>query len=136
MRAKTKWLQWRASYAKSHTVVMRFSFGISALLLPSLALAQQPGIIMEGLTGCDFQTGQLDAACIPVFIGHIVQIVIALVGSIFVINVMIGGYQYAIGTINGDTGDGKNRIYWSIIGLIVTTCAYLILDLVLTVLGI
>lgn len=107
-----------------------------ALLLPSVASAQQPGVIMEGLTGCDFQTGKLMAACIPVFIGHLVQIIMALVGSIFVINVMIGGYQYAIGAIEGDEGKGKERIYWSIIGLIVTTCAYLIIDLVLTILGI
>lgn len=99
--------------------------------------AQTPGVIMEGLTGCDFTTGRLLAACIPVFIGHIIQLVISLIGSIFVINVMIGGYQYAIGSLQGDGADkGKNRIFWSIIGLIAALCSYLILDLVLTLLGI
>jgi len=115
---------------------MRLISLLSAFLLPSLASAQQPGIIMEGLQGCDFKTGMLKAACIPVFIGHLVQIIMALVGTIFVINVMIGGYQYAIGELGGDDGKGKERIYWSIIGLIVTSCAYLIIDLVLTVIGI
>lgn len=113
---------------------MRFLAGLSALLLPALASAQ-PAIIMEGLNGCDFKTGMLKAACVPVFIGHLIQIIMALVGTIFVINVMIGGYQYAIGALQGDDGKGKERIYWSIIGLIVTSCAYLIIDLVLTVIG-
>lgn len=117
-------------------MAMRSIGFLAAILLPAVASAQQPGIIMEGLSGCDFQTGKLMAECIPVFIGHLVQIIISLVGSIFVINVMIGGYQYAIGAIEGDEGKGKERIYWSIIGLIVTTCAYLIIDLVLTLLGV
>ncbi len=98
--------------------------------------AQQPGVIMEGLTGCSFTDGKILAACIPVFIGHLVSLVIGLVGTIFVINIMYAGYQYAIGSLQGDEGDAKSRIYWSIIGLIVTVCSYLILDLVLTILGI
>lgn len=114
---------------------MRFAAFLFIALLPASASAQQFGVIMSDLTGCDFVTGKLDAACIPVFIGHLVQLIMALVGTIFVINVMIGGYQYAIGTLGGDQGKGKDRIYWSIIGLIVTSCAYLILDLVLTVIG-
>lgn len=115
---------------------MVFATLLSALLAPAPAAAQQFAVIMEGLTGCDFQTGKLEAACVPVFIGHLVQLVVGLVGTIFVINVMIGGYQYAIGALEGDDGKGKERIYWSIIGLIVTSCAYLIIDLVLTILGI
>lgn len=116
---------------------MRFIAFLNAFLVAvGTASAQTPGVIQEGLTGCDFQTGRLKASCIPVFIGHLVQIIMFLVGAIFVINVMIGGYQYAMGTIQGDEGKGKERIYWSIIGLIVTTCAYLIIDLVLTVLGV
>ncbi len=115
---------------------MRFIVSLTTLLLPSIASAQQPAIIMSGLTGCDFTTGKLLAACIPIFIGHLVQIIMGLVGTIFIINVMIGGYQYAIGALHGDEGKGKERITWSIIGLIVTSCAYLIIDLVLTVIGI
>lgn len=115
---------------------MRFVAFLFSLLAAGSAHAQQPGVIMKGLTGCDFETGKLLAACIPVFIGHLVELIMYLVGAIFVINVMIGGYQYAIGVLQGDEGKGKDRIYWSIIGLIATTCAYLIIDLVLTVLGI
>lgn len=115
---------------------MRFAVFLLALLGPGSTSAQQFGVIMEGLTGCDFTTGRLKASCIPVFIGHLVQLIMFLVGAIFVINVMIGGYQYAIGVLQGDEGKGKDRIYWSIIGLIATVCSYLIIDLVLTVLGV
>lgn len=115
---------------------MRFAPILSAFFLVERAFAQTPGVIMEGLSGCDFTTGRLAAACIPVFIGHLVQVIMGLVGSVFVINVMIGGYEYVIGSLQGEESNGKERIYWSIIGLIVTSLAYLILDLVLTVLGI
>ena len=115
---------------------MRFAAFLLALLgIPGTASAQM-GVIIEGLTGCDFETGKLDASCIPVFIGHLVETIMMLVGAIFVINVMIGGYQYAIGVLQGDEGKGKDRIFWSIIGFITTVCAYLIIDLVLTVLGV
>ncbi len=108
-----------------------------ASFMTESASAQQLGVIMTGLTGCDFVTGRLDASCIPIFIGHLIRLVVSLIGSIFVINVMIGGYQYAIGSLQGEgTDKGKSRIYWSIIGLVAALCSYLILDLVLTLLGI
>ena len=50
---------------------------------------------------------------------------------VFMINVMIAGYQLAMGSITGDKGAGKDRLTWSIIGLITTICVFLILDLVL-----
>ncbi len=108
------------------------------LLLPLSAMAAvpvEPGLILgeDELPGCDFQTGRLEAACIPVFIGHIVQLVMGFVGAAFVINVMIGGYELATGSLEGDTGKGKERIWWSIIGLIVTACAYVIYNLILYV---
>lgn len=116
---------------------MHFAVELFLTVLADPAAAQQPGVIMEGLTGCDFVTGDLDPGCIPVFIGHVIQLIVSLIGSIFVINVMIGGYQYAIGSLQGEgTDKGKSRIFWSIIGLVAALCSYLILDLVLTLLGI
>lgn len=111
---------------------MHIVFDLLASLLPETAGAQ---IITNDVPGCDFVTGYLSAACIPIFIGHVIQVIMGLVGGLFIINVMIGGWQYAIGAVQGDEGKGKERIQWSIIGLIVTTCAFLIFDLVWEVLG-
>lgn len=102
--------------------------------LPQGAAAQQWGLIVSGITGCDFVTGKISAACIPRFVGHLITFVYGFVGIFFILNVMYAGYELALAYIaEGDKGSGKDRLKWSIIGLIITTCSYLILDLVLSV---
>jgi hypothetical protein len=106
---------------------------LALLALPTPAFAQW-AIIMNGIEGCDFDSGWMTAACIPNFIAHLVAFVYGLIGLFFVVNVMLGGYQLAIAYIGeSDKGAGKDRIKWSIIGLIVSSCIFLILDLVLNV---
>lgn len=106
------------------------------LALPAIAFADiipQAGII-TAVTGCDFDTGKFGPECIPNFIAHLIEFVYMFVGIFFVLNVMYAGYQLAIAYINeSDKGAAKERIKWSIVGLIVCTCTYLILDLVITV---
>lgn len=111
---------------------------LGALLLTCSAASEramaQPGIITGGISGCDFTTGWLSSACIPMFIGHLITFVFSFVGTFFVINVMYAGYELALGYMGeGDKGKGKERLKWSIAGLIVATCTFLILDLVLYV---
>jgi hypothetical protein len=110
-----------------------------ALLSAVLLQAGSPSIVagagydngvLGGVSACDFQTGKLTAACIPIFIAHLIQ----FVGILFVLNVMYAGYQLAIAYIGeSDKGAGKDRLKWSIAGLVICTCSYLILDLVLNV---
>lgn len=99
------------------------------------AFAQfQEGVVVNGIGGCNFTTGYLSSACIPQFIGHLITFVYSFVGTFFVVNVMYAGYQLAIAYIGeGDKGAGKERLKWSIGGLVVATCTFLILDLVLYV---
>lgn len=101
--------------------------------MPSLAVADGWGVLMES-ADCPFTTGRITAACIPLFIGHLVEFIFALIGIFFVLNVMYAGYQLAFAYIGeGDKGAGKERLKWSILGLIIAVCSYLILDLVLYV---
>lgn len=104
------------------------------LLLPASASAQA-GIITAGIPGCDFVTGQLSAACIPSFIAHVIQFLFGLLGTFFLINVMIAGYQMSVGAIStGDRSAGKNRLIWSAIGLFIAVCAFLIVDFAISTL--
>jgi hypothetical protein len=105
-----------------------------ALLLPGLAYAQ-PGIITN-IPGCDFVTGKMTSACVPMFIAHLIQFVFSLAGVFFILNVMFAGYQIAIGSVPGvgDKEKGKARLTWSIIGFVVTAFSFLIMDLILSVL--
>lgn len=107
---------------------------ILALLtqVPAMAYAQNPGIVVN-LPGCNFQTGILTAACIPIFIGHLISVVFSVISAFFLINVMYAGYQIAMGSWTGEKSAGKDRLTWSIIGVIVSVCAYLILDLIVTI---
>ncbi len=97
-----------------------------------VASAQNPRIITE-LPGCDFATGRLSSACIPIFIGHLIQVVFSVISLFFLLNVMYAGYQIALGYIRGEKTEGIERIRWSIIGLIVSVCAFLIANLVVNV---
>ncbi len=84
--------------------------------------------------GSGFVTGRISAACIPQFVGHLITFVYGFVGVFFILNVMYAGYQLAIAYIGeSDKGAGKERLKWSIGGLIIATCTFLILDLVLNV---
>lgn len=98
------------------------------------AAVAQPAVITNALgPQCNFVTGRLSPACVPLFIGHLIQLVFGLVGTFFLFNVMYAGYQFAMGAWSGDKSKGKDRLQWSIIGLIVCASAFLILDVVLTV---
>ncbi len=117
---------------RGRTCVIASVTGLLSVTLPQVLLAA-PSVLDPNI-GCDFGTGKLSSACIPMFIGHLVQIIFGGIGMFFILNVMFAGYQLAYGSVTGDKGAGKDRLQWSIIGLIVSICIFLILDLVLTVL--
>lgn len=99
------------------------------------AVAQNPAIITGGLPGCDFATGWLTASCIPIFIAHLIQVLFSVISAFFLINVIYAGYQLAIGYLSGEKSAGIDRLKWSIIGLVVCVCAFLILDLAVTIIS-
>lgn len=120
---------------------MRFS---ARLALPALAAltagipgasAQNIQILAPNLPGCNWTTGKLTASCIPIFIGHLVQTLFSLISVFFLINVMYAGYQIAMGAWSGENTAGKDRLRHSIIGLIVSVCCYLILDLIISIIA-
>lgn len=98
------------------------------LLLGDHAFAQNFSVITD-IPGCDFKTGVLTASCIPNFIAHLIQLLFSLVSIFFLINVMYAGYQIALGYIRGEKAEGIDRLRWSIIGLVISVCSFLILDL-------
>lgn len=100
-------------------------------LLSTKAYAQ----IIKDLPGCPITTGWFGAGCVPVFIGHLIQFVLAFVGGICLINIMIGGYQIALGSAIGDKEAGKNRILWALVGLLVSLFCYGLINLLISTLG-
>jgi hypothetical protein len=88
-------------------------------------------MITDSIPDCDFGTGMLTAACIPMFIGYLVQFIFSFLAAFLLINIIIAGYQIAIGNVIDDKQAGKNRLIWSMIGFTVAAGCYLIVDLIL-----
>lgn len=127
-------------FSTLHVALFSLALLVSASFVPQTTFAQgNPQVITPGLinpiTGksCDFVTGNISAGCIPLFIGHIIQLVFGLISAFFLLNVIFAGYQIAMGSWTGDKANGKDRLTWSIIGLVISICAFLILDLVVSV---
>jgi len=112
----------------------RLYWGLSALLVPVVTHAQFQLLTSEG--GCDYTTGRIKAKCIPLLIGHLVQVIFSLIGVFFLLNVIFAGYEMMIGSVKGDGWSaGKERLVWSIGGFIAAACSYLVIDLVITLAG-
>jgi len=75
------------------------------------------------------RTGEISLRQIPCFIKYFAQTLIALAGSISVIFVMIGGYQYMFSS--GETEQAKRTITHALIGLAVSLLAWVLVDIVL-----
>lgn len=91
--------------------------------------------LIENVGGCNFTTGQVGAHCIPIFIGHLIQWVLGFVGAFCLINIMIGGYQIALGSAIGDKEAGKGRMLWALVGLLVSLISYGLINLLIRTLG-
>ena len=76
--------------------------------------------------GCDFQTGEMTFDCIPNYIQYLIEIIVALAGTIAVIFVMIGGFKYVFSGISEDKEAGKETIKNALLGLVITGLAWVI----------
>ncbi len=83
--------------------------------------------------GCDFTNGQLAAQCVPAYLAYLIKVIFALTGAIFLLMIILGGYQYVIGKAGGGGGEeGKARVRFAIIGFLVTALSFYIVDFVLS----
>jgi hypothetical protein len=105
----------------------------AALAVPLGMRAQQAGVIVNYIPGCNFQTGELSASCIPRFIAHLVQMIFMLIGIFFLMNIMVGGYQIVLAATSGnDSSKGKNRLIYSFVGFLVAASSFAVMDAILT----
>ncbi len=104
-------------------------FNIALLPLPAAAQS----IIEEGIEGCDFESGEIHAECVPNFIAHLIEIIFMFTGVICLVMLMIGGYQYVLGEAMGASKDkAKATIRFAIVGMIVSALCFFIIDFVVS----
>ncbi|PIQ75977.1 hypothetical protein COU78_03380 [Candidatus Peregrinibacteria bacterium CG10_big_fil_rev_8_21_14_0_10_49_24] len=98
-------------------------------LLPHAALAQQS--IITAVPGCSFDTGQINAGCVPAFLAHIIRFVFGLSGAFAVIMIVIAGYQIALAKVfNRDRSEGFTRLRVAVVGFILCACSWFIVDFI------
>jgi type IV secretory pathway VirB2 component (pilin) len=78
------------------------------------------------------KTGQVGLADIIIIIVKMIDLITKLAGTIAVLMLIYGGYQYMIGSISDDKEGAKKTIQYAIMGLVVTFLAYVIVNLVQT----
>lgn len=76
------------------------------------------------------QTGTVEMGDILYFIVKLIDLVSMLAGSVCVLMLLYGGYQYMISGLNDDKESAKKTFRYALTGLVITFLAYLIVNLV------
>jgi hypothetical protein len=78
------------------------------------------------------ELGELEIKDVLFFVVKLIDLVSALAGTLCVIMLLYGGFQYMISGLNDDKESAKKTLRYAITGLIITFLAYLIINLVFT----
>ncbi len=106
------------------------AFALTPSLIPAPGGAGSAGSTV--LAECNFFTGELAARCAPAYIAYLITILFQLTGAIFLLMIILGGYQYVISKATGGGGDeGKARVRFAILGFLVTALSFYIVDFIL-----
>jgi hypothetical protein len=101
------------------------------MVFPSVAFAQVTTIIPESGGDCDYGSGKLDWSCFPLLVGRIVEFIIGFIGTLCLLEIIVGGFQIMIGStgIPGVGDKGKTRIINAIVGLLISILAFAIVNI-------
>lgn len=106
-------------------------FLMMGFFLPTAAHAAEFTIIPQEMFDI-FRTGDFTWIDIINFLLHIIQLLLSLAAVLAIILIMYGGFQMVFGSIVDDKESGKKTIQFSIIGLIVTLSAWIMVDILVS----
>lgn len=79
-----------------------------------------------------FRSGQFEWLDIVRFLFHLIELLLTVAGSIAVILIMIGGFQYIFGSMSGSKEKGATTLKNAVTGFIVILSAWIIVDFITT----
>jgi len=118
-------------------IILTFSLSCSGIFFINITnAADGPTLTIlpdkDDPLGKKIQEGSMTLADIPVYITHATQFFITIAGTISVLFVMIGGYQYLTAFGETDkTGKAKTTIFMALVGLVITLLAWVIVNVVM-----
>ncbi len=77
------------------------------------------------------RNGNVSFDDIPAIIQTATSILLGLTGTISMLMVILGGFKYALGSVEGDKTKGKEAVIYGIAGFAVSALAWFIVKLVL-----
>jgi hypothetical protein len=125
---------------KRLTIILIWSvFIVSLVIVPFIdASAQSLWDQQAGRTGVEtaYNAGTGSATDLRVFVANVVKVFLSLLGLIFLIIIIWGGYQWMTAGGNEDNvKTAKSRIKNGIIGFIIILASYAIVDFVVTIIN-
>ena len=98
--------------------------------------SQSSGIMVTSndILGCSIMTGKISLSYLSIFISYALRFLSIIAGTVSILFIIVGGYQYVIGGITESQDEAKNTIKNAIIGLIVSTSAWIIVNIILSLL--
>ena len=97
----------------------------------SLVYAQTTQSTLTPDNNSCMKTGDCHLSDIPFFIQYIASYLVGIAGTISVVMVMWGGYQWIMGGVSEDQkGKGKKTLTYAVIGLIITLLSWVIINVI------
>lgn len=91
-------------------------------------------ITSNDILGCSIMTGRVSLSYLSLFVSYALRMLSIAAGTISILFIIFGGYQYVIGGITESQDAAKSTIKNAIIGLVVSTGAWIIVNIVLALL--
>ncbi len=120
--------------------IERFSASLTELNRVLKAQATIAGIQLgdqeltrNDVLGCSLVTGRISFMYLSIFFSYALNMLAIIAGSISMLFIIFGGYQYVIGSLTQNTDDAKKTITNAIIGLLLSTGAWIIVNIVLAI---
>ncbi len=83
---------------------------------------------------CNFLNGDLHYHCVPIYVAYIIRLLFGMMGTICLVMIIWAGFEWAFSGLQNDTQAPKTRIKNAIMGLVLCTLSYLLVDTVISAL--
>jgi len=84
------------------------------------------------ILGCTIITGKIRLAYLNLFIFYIIRWLTIISGIASMFFIVIGGYKYIMGALSENKEEGKKTIIYALAGLVISTLAWIIVNIVQT----
>lgn len=88
---------------------------------------------VNDILGCAIKTGRVSLQMVPYFITYISNFLLSIVGLISILFIVIGGYQYIAGGLTDEKTKAKQYIYHALLGMGIAIMAWVIVNMVITI---